>query len=414
MSSARTTAAVDRAGVRARSHCVFAIGAWQRDVRSEIDGAVRGREPSVPHPRLDDCDLPPMPVRAMKVLGPLSARWLLLAASVVIACALGEFGYRQIVRAQYRAQVAAFRDELVELAPGHAYVYRSKPDLVWREEVKDPAGGPPAVFRYTTNHDGWRTHREWPPSERPGAQRILFLGDSYTWGIAVQDGESWPFLVEALLRARGIDAVAIDAGVPGYDSEQEAALLAELLPRYRPAAVVLGFVMNDLEPVMFAPVPPEQAYRTCWSWLFEDSKGVLSTLGVLAIDDGAFLHIEKPVLEPDYPRALDPGRPEWPRTRAALLSIHAQCRAAGVPLLVPIFPDFTKPFDPHGPLRVIHAHVRAVAAAAGFRALDLMPTFAGADHLQLWVPGDGHPGAEGHRRFAAAIAPVVAELLGRG
>src|SRR5262249_11150302 len=205
-------------------------------------------------------------------------------------------------------------------------------------------------------------------------------------GVGVQDGEAWPFLVEALLRGRGIDAVAIDAGVPGYDSEQEDALLAELLPRHRPAAVVVGFVMNDMEPVMFAPVPPEQGYRTCWSWLFEDAKGVLSTLGVLAVDDGAWMHVEKPVIETDYPRALEPGRPEWPRTRAALLSMHAQCRAAGVPLLVAILPDFTRPFDPHGPLRTIHARVLAVAAADGFRALDLMPAFAGADHRQLWVP----------------------------
>ena len=53
----------------------------------------------------------------------------------------------------------------------------------------------------------------------------------------------------------------INAGVPGYNTEQEAVMLDELLPRYRPDMVVVGYVMNDAEPQMNVPQPPAMTYR---------------------------------------------------------------------------------------------------------------------------------------------------------
>jgi lysophospholipase L1-like esterase len=244
-------------------------------------------------------------------------------------------------------------------------------------------------------------------------QRVLCIGDSYTFGLGVQDGEAWPHVVERTLRARGVQVAAINAGVPGYNSEQEAAWLDELLPAYAPSAVVVAYIMNDTQPVTIAPVPPSRIYRGCASWLLEDGKAVVDLFGRLCIDDRPLCRSRKPTLTFDYESDYRPDA-AWDGARAALGHMQARCAAAGVPLLVVVMPDFTQPFGDDYPFHGIHERVVTAAAAAGSRTLDLLPAFAGRDARALRVRGDGHPDAEGQRLLGEGIAPAVAALLGHG
>src|SRR5690606_9538975 len=66
------------------------------------------------------------------------------------------------------------------------------------------------------------------------------------------------------------------------------------------------------------------------------------------------------------------------------------------------------------PFRGIHEKVAATAAGAGFRVIDLVPTFvaAGLDWRAWWAtPYDSHPNAAAHRMAAETIAR---ELLAAG
>ncbi|HLQ38420.1 MAG TPA: GDSL-type esterase/lipase family protein [Planctomycetota bacterium] len=339
-------------------------------------------------------------------------RWLLLGLALGVAACLGEVAQRLVARARYRAQVRAFASDLLELAAGKPYFFRLKPDLDLQVTIADPSGQAPTVCRYTTGHDRLRSR---PPSSPAGtaAASVLFVGDSYTFGTGVQDGEAYPHVVEAALRQRGVDTVAINAGVPGFNSAQEADLLAELLPVQRPAAVVVGYVMNDTEPLVIAPMPPEYAYRDCGSWLWEDCKPLVNQLGNMLGREAPLCTIHKQAPRLDYLRGFAPGSPLWPRARAALLSMQAQCRRAAVPLLLAILPDFTKPFGDACPYRSIHAQVMAAATAAGLPVIDLLPPLAAQDHRQLQVKGDGHPNAAGHRLLGELLAPRIRALLGR-
>jgi lysophospholipase L1-like esterase len=98
----------------------------------------------------------------------------------------------------------------------------------------------------STNELGLRD----PPltPERKGARRrVLFIGDSVTFGRGVADGEPFPTLLEARWNARlGGGVATFNAGVAGYDTVQEAASLKEVGPALAPHLVLLGWYRNDV------------------------------------------------------------------------------------------------------------------------------------------------------------------------
>jgi hypothetical protein len=78
--------------------------------------------------------------------------------------------------------------------------------------------------------------------------RILVLGDSITLGWGVNDDETFCCQLQQRLNegtpARHVEV--INAGVAGYSTIQEAALLRRLAPELRPDLVLVGFYWNDL------------------------------------------------------------------------------------------------------------------------------------------------------------------------
>src|SRR5262245_46890731 len=84
----------------------------------------------------------------------------------------------------------------------------------------------------------------------PDERRILFLGDSLTYGQGVGDDETVPVALERALRRRepARPWTVVNAGHRGYDTTQELALLRELGPRIQPDVVRLGWYWNDLNP----------------------------------------------------------------------------------------------------------------------------------------------------------------------
>jgi lysophospholipase L1-like esterase len=96
----------------------------------------------------------------------------------------------------------------------------------------------------STNAMGFRGP-EWSPERANAVLRVLVLGDSCTFGLGVADDETWPSYLEQALRERGLDAAVFNAGVPGYDTIQEAEILERLAEEIRPQVVIVTWVMND-------------------------------------------------------------------------------------------------------------------------------------------------------------------------
>jgi lysophospholipase L1-like esterase len=335
------------------------------------------------------------------------ARTVLLLASIGGSLALAELAWRRIAEMEFRRQATGFTVDLFAAEPESPWIFGLRPNLDVTKTVKNTTGGPDTVTRYRINAEGFRHHAEWPPRMDANAVRILFVGDSFTFGSCVEDDESYPFVVQRDLRARGVEAVAINSGIPGHNSEQEAARLPSLLDRFRPRLCVVGFVVNDAEPPTIAPVPPPIVYREAGSWLFEDAKPALNALGRWLVDDAPLFVSCKPHLDVDFTRGYRHGNPKWRHARAALAAMHRTCRERGVPFRLAILPAFTIPFDDGYSFLEIHAKVREAGEAEGFPVLDLLPSMRHLDSRQLVVPNDGHPNRDGQRHLGELIAAWI-------
>lgn len=98
--------------------------------------------------------------------------------------------------------------------------------------------------RCTFDADGFRA--EGDPAEFD--RKVLFVGDSFTQGYGVADGESFPAQTGRALARRGIKVRALNAGNSGAGAAQELRLLRRLLGQMKVDALVLQvFPHNDLD-----------------------------------------------------------------------------------------------------------------------------------------------------------------------
>src|SRR5262249_18350576 len=99
------------------------------------------------------------------------------------------------------------------------------------------------------NADGFR-QRELPTDAMsPNAVRILFLGDSFTFGHGIRKGsDRFTDILQARLNATGESAsryYVYNAGVPGTEPSRWIAYLEKLLPSLRPQLVFAVFFLRD-------------------------------------------------------------------------------------------------------------------------------------------------------------------------
>lgn len=95
------------------------------------------------------------------------------------------------------------------------------------------------------NSHGYRD-REHAYEKPAGVSRIVLLGDSFIEALQVPFEQSVTVLLEERLRTAGVNAELINLGVSGYGTALQYLTLREHGARYRPDLVVLFFVGNDV------------------------------------------------------------------------------------------------------------------------------------------------------------------------
>jgi lysophospholipase L1-like esterase len=308
--------------------------------------------------------------------------WAFRAAALLAACALLELGLRAL-----------------EL-PGADACWMPKEDFWLPDDALGFAYRPgDRVSGGTVNALGLRGPV--PAREKPaGTLRVLFVGDSSTWGWKLADGETYWFLASrALSTQSGVDVEPIVAAAPGYSSYQSRVLLARLLA-YRPDHVVLyvgGY--NDHRRRGYyadAEIPARMARRrAAWHALRALRAGEL-----LGDRFGAWLARQRraPAL-----LARVPPRDFEANLRAMLAAAdHAGARAL---VLVPPFSARLR--AQRAALPAYEEILARVPARLGVASVDLGPLFADADPDPFQRDGF-HPSAEGQRRIAAAVVAALA------
>ena len=92
-----------------------------------------------------------------------------------------------------------------------------------------------------SNSKGLRGKTEYSYARVPGKQRIVVLGDSFTFGTDVSDNETFPHDLESALP----NTEVLNLGVQGYGQDQMLLYLQEEGAKYHPDVVLLGFMFMD-------------------------------------------------------------------------------------------------------------------------------------------------------------------------
>lgn len=261
---------------------------------------------------------------------------------------------------------------------------------------------------YRTNSLGFRDD-EFPLARPPDEYRVLALGDSFTFGIGVGLGDSWPQILERRLAVeRGTPVQVVNAGfAKGHMPPHYApwALREGLL--VQPQLVIAGLCLNDLGdiPMMaynFDPPASGSALLDLWRRV-RGRRAVDAALERQRTDPAAARRF-------DFLRTIQRDPKVWAGTGAALVALRDGLRERGIGLVVAVLPMLSQ-LRGENPYAPVHATVVAFCAEQGIEVVDLLPALAGRVDTDLWAhPTDQHPNDRGQALLAEGI---LAYLRGR-
>jgi hypothetical protein len=135
------------------------------------------------------------------------------------------------------AELALRLGKVIEVNPPPPQIYARSENPIISYQLRAGISEPAFKTTVTTNSLGFRSPEL---DERPV---IAVLGDSITFGHGVEDTETLPAQLGAVIN----EYQFVNAGVPGYNLRQETATFTDRIAELNPAAIVLVFFPNDLD-----------------------------------------------------------------------------------------------------------------------------------------------------------------------
>lgn len=259
---------------------------------------------------------------------------------------------------------------------------------------------------------GWRPGMT--PSPARAAPRVVFVGDSVTHGVGVQDLHAWPAQV-----GRALALETVNLAVNGWDAGQVASLVEAEVGRWTPDALVWGVYVNDGMPTRVIHGVRARAPIYVDTEVDAEARLLPDAVSAPLLRRSALFRRVQAVW--------------WVRhvTRqgfdVAWFGAHVERVArwgerSGVPVLAVALAPHVAASD--------HACRRALGPICEVSTRDLATVEAALSASGLaWVgtltelraggyaPADGsdpdHPGVDGHAVYARAVAPALASLLAR-
>jgi hypothetical protein len=268
--------------------------------------------------------------------------------------------------------------------------------------------------------------------------RILSIGDSFTFGLAVAAEDTWSAKLERLLREEypGRRTGVVNGGVPGYGARQIRQRLEELLPLVKPDLIILGLtgetfsrmqdplvlydgmlIRSSVIPnlriaskgILFSPLTSARG-RSIDFWLNEHFQ-----LGAHLLSAGSRLvdALRRRSRPPHSSAAVDSAavRDSLVPMLDEVSTMHALAAQRNIPFLVLLIDaqrsDGTFDLTPQLPLSFYNGIILERCAAERMNCLDLLPELVGRAggkpifrtlHDQHWTPAAHQLAAEGLQR----------------
>jgi hypothetical protein len=268
---------------------------------------------------------------------------------------------------------------------------------------------------HTTNSMGFRGS-EFTVNKEINEKKIVFLGDSITFGEGVKDKDTFAARMIDKLNGSGskdLRFVGYNFGVGSLNTEQSVTLLKKVSIESQPDIVILTYVLNDAEPPLFIPnlkertlerlvreefvpegisdkTPPESVFyalrttRLVWK-ILRNRRAKEKTIA--------------------FYKSLYSGKNEgWEVTKRSLKEYGKFCEEKALTCYLVIFPLLID-LDAGYPFYAIHEDVKHAVDSNVISVIDLLPLFSGKKPNKLWVhPTDQHPNEIAHAIVADALS----------
>lgn len=252
----------------------------------------------------------------------------------------------------------------------------------------------------------------------PGTHRTLFLGDSFTYGLAIDPPDTFVGRIEHALNERpplpGVARYEVwNGGIPGSLTTAWRALLAEFGEAYQPDLVVAVFFLRDgvagvTTMGQIDAIRDEMQRLTRESFLFRHSylhRYLRSRAEQRALSDRYLGQLRAGYLGSDAEQA------EWWNARSQLLWLRKESRKLGAGFALVIFPMLYG-LDDDYPLADVVDAIEDFAVEKHIPVFSLLPAFQGQDAARLWLsPFDQHPNRAGHAIAADALLPFLEDRI---
>lgn len=309
---------------------------------------------------------------------------------------------------------------------GGRFPTESDPDVFWRIPANAQIPDLRPCVEENVNSHGFRGP-DFKPAKEPETKRIVFLGDSNTFGMGVEGDETYVHRIRRWLQgSRTAKWEAINTAVPGYSSFQMLRMLESRVSSYSPDIVVIyAGAWNDYTPAI--GLSDEQAWAQMQKsgrgpgngplgdiQLFHSICNVLRPRGNMA-----FAATSRPSKQEEYRRLWSERmeRPDGPRVEKEsfqrnLVTIARKSRQWGakVIFITPPAPFKTRTRFTDGDdyARIVN-ETGAAECDAVVNARDVLLTKNETEDKLLFCDII-HPTPEGHARIAQALSAALLKL----
>jgi lysophospholipase L1-like esterase len=231
-----------------------------------------------------------------------------------------------------------------------------------------------------TNSLGLRDY-EYSVEKPENVKRVIFLGDSFTFGWGVPLDRLFSKQVEGMLNKNGRKVEVINMGVGNYNSVMEVALFKLKGLELDPDMVILMYFINDTEPVPRIKSRVEYyvlRHSYFMAFLFDRFVKIKT-------------YFDKDFIWSRYYRSLysEENAKNLAATRRAIKELIKICSQNDIKLLIVNIPELRslKNYQFSKATR----YIQSLAEAQNVLFLDLLPALVGQEAESLWVsPEDPH------------------------